>query len=573
MKLALVVIDDGSSPSGSVGGPFDDFDVVERATSEPAAVKRAVERALAAEPDLAATWDSRLGAPDAGALRGLATGPEARADAWHSGLRLGQAGRPALFDAVHPSWMLAHDPPTDRVASSWRLSLRACVFRPHLWRQLGGLDAGYAGLDGAALELGHRWLWGGAVLRHVPDLLPGPARPDDPPMPVDDVARFLIQRTGRFWATYAVVRGLLGRRAPRGLSGALWRRRGDRAVARRHLGDAEGPGTTTRAQPETPRPTVSVLIPTLDRYPYLDVVLEQLARQTAPVLEVLVIDQTAPERRRKAWATPAGLDVRVFERDRPGQSSARNVGLRAARGEVILFLDDDVEMDDDLVERHLDALAATGADASCGGQDEVGAGDAPPEFRHPRISDVFPTCNSALRRDALRGSGLFDLAFDHGARADADLGTRLYLSGALLRLSPSVSVLHHKAPAGGLRQHKARVATYAASRRSFVRHLPSVTEFYLALRYGGEVAAREVGWQRALGTLKARGPRGRRLAKLAWGMLLLPDTALRIVARARRARRLLVDYPQIPRLPTSPLDTDAAARREAEPSGAEGDAP
>ncbi|MEO1083256.1 MAG: glycosyltransferase family A protein [Acidobacteriota bacterium] len=561
MKLALVLLEDAASP-----GPADGFDAVERTPAEPAAVERAVERVLGSQPDLVVTWDRRLGDPDAGTFRALTTGPEARADAWHGGLKLGQTARPPLFDAVHPTWMLAHDPPVDVVASSWRLSLRACCFRTRLWRQLGGLDDAYAGLDGASLELGHRWLWGGAVLRHIPDLLTGPVPPDAAPMAIDDVARFLVQRTGRFWAAYAAVRGLLRRRSPRGILGALWRRRGDRTRPRRRLADGAAPASTA-VSPAAGRPTVSVLIPTLDRYPYLDVVLEQLARQTVPVLEVLVIDQTTPERRRTAWTPPAGLELKVFERNRPGQSSARNVGLLAARGEVILFLDDDVEMDTDLVERHLAVLNATGADASCGGQEEVGAGETPPEFKHPRISDVFPTCNAALRRDALRRSGLFDLAFDHGARADADLGTRLYLSGALLRLAPSVSVLHHKAPAGGLRQHKARVATYAASRRSFIRHLPSVTELYLALRYGGDGAAREVCWQRALGTLKARGTRGRRLAKLAWGLLLLPDTVSRIAARGRRARRMLERYPQIPQLlqgdEQQPLDASLARERGA----------
>ncbi|MEM1181523.1 MAG: glycosyltransferase family A protein [Acidobacteriota bacterium] len=554
MKLALVWIDGGGGstrprPRG------DGFAVAERSTSDPSAVSDAVERALSGSslenPGLVVTWDVRLGEPDAAAIRQLAAGRSARADVWHAGLRLGQAARPPLFDAVHPSWMLAHDPPSDVEATSWRLSLRAAVFRAEVWRELGGLDSGYAELDGAALELGHRWLWGGAVLRHVPTLLGESSSFKAPATPADDNLRFLVQRTGRVWATNATVRGLIARRAPAGALGALWRHRNDRALPQHHLPDRVE-GATSTDDGEEPAPTVTVLIPTLDRYPYLDVVLEQLARQTVPVLEVLVVDQTVEARRRKRWAAPPGLDLRVFERDRPGQSSARNAGLVAARGEVILFLDDDVEMTDDLVERHLEVLRTTGADASCGGQDEVGAGDVPPEFRHPRISDVFPTCNAALRRSALERSGLFDLAFDHGARADADLGTRLYLSGALLRLSPAVSVLHHKAPAGGLRQHKARVATYAASRRSLVRHLPSVTELYLAARYGGDRALTEVRWQRALGTLKAGGPIRRRLAKLAWGLLSLPDTCVRIAARSRRARSMLRDYPQIPRFRETP---------------------
>ena len=79
----------------------------------------------------------------------------------------------------------------------------------------------------------------------------------------------------------------------------------------------------------------------------------------------------------------------------------------------------------------------------------------PDAFTLRRASDVFPTNNTMLRKSALRLSGLFDLAYEHGPRADGDLGMRLYLSGARMLLDPEIRVLHHHAPSGGLRTHKA----------------------------------------------------------------------------------------------------------------------
>ena len=127
-------------------------------------------------------------------------------------------------------------------------------------------------------------------------------------------------------------------------------------------------------------------------------------------------------------------------------------------------------------------------------------GRCPPHSGSRGRRDVFPTNNTLARREALERSGLFDLAYDHGARADGDLGMRVYLSGSVMMLEPAISVLHHHAPRGGLRAHGARVVTYASSRRRIThRHLPEVTEIYRSLRYFSERQVRETIVQSAVG--------------------------------------------------------------------------
>ena len=111
-------------------------------------------------------------------------------------------------------------------------------------------------------------------------------------------------------------------------------------------------------------------------------------------------------------------------------------------------------------------------------------------------------------------------------------------------------VFHHRAPAGGLRTHKARLITYASSRRKLAqRHLPSVTEMYLAMRYLEAKEVRETIWLRVLGTFSARGGLLRRAAKCAVSMLLLPHTLWRMNKTGKVARQMLTNYPQIPTLP------------------------
>jgi glycosyltransferase involved in cell wall biosynthesis len=304
------------------------------------------------------------------------------------------------------------------------------------------------------------------------------------------------------------------------------------------------------------RPTVSVLIPTLDRYPQLFDLLDQLRRQEEKPLEIVVVDQTEAERRERDWpARYADLPLQVIRRDVAGQCSSRNAGLSALRGETVLFLDDDDRIPNDLIRCHLDFLASYGVDASCGVAEEVGAGALPPAYRLVRDSDVFPTNNSLLRTEALRASGLFDLAYDRGERADGDLGMRLYLAGKLLALNPAAAVVHLHAPRGGLRQHKARIVTRSASRHSlWQRQLLAPTEGYLWLRYFSPRQVNEALLIRTVSSL--RGARGgwRSLARILVMAVLLPDTWRQNQARLALGRELMWTHPTIPDLHPTPVE-------------------
>jgi glycosyltransferase involved in cell wall biosynthesis len=276
--------------------------------------------------------------------------------------------------------------------------------------------------------------------------------------------------------------------------------------------------------------------------------LEQLRRQTVRPLEIIVVDQTAAGERDTNWpARFADLPLQVIERDQAGQCSSRNAGLDLVRGGAVLFLDDDDEIPPDLVESHLDFLRRFGVDASCGVAEEAGAGHLPREFTFVRDSDVFPTNNTLLRTEALAFSGLFDLAYEKGERADHDLGTRLYLAGARLGLNPAAAVMHLHAPRGGLRSHKARVVTRSASRASLRdRHLIAPTEAYLWCRYFNEGQVNEALLIRTVGTLRGTGSGARRLARLAAMIFALPDTWRQNRARLAQGQALLHNYPFIP---------------------------
>ncbi len=91
-------------------------------------------------------------------------------------------------------------------------------------------------------------------------------------------------------------------------------------------------------------PSISVVLPTCDRTSFLSQAVDSVLAQLAPVTELLIIDDghedcAAPLGSR--LSSRARPTVHILPGPRRGPGAARNVGIRAARGELIAFLDDD----------------------------------------------------------------------------------------------------------------------------------------------------------------------------------------------------------------------------------------
>ncbi len=512
-------------------------------------------------------------------------------DVWHTGLLLGMRGLPGAIDFVQPTWMLNRDPEGNKVVTSWRLSLRACLIRTEVIRKMGWLRPEFKTLEAATLELGHRWISRGVLMRHVPELIVGgqktegrgqrtdgrrqTAEGSQPTtedrkngkalavdrglltmdgsqptgIPFEDELRFIQCRFGKKWVWWTLFRAIATRsKSLRAAVDAV------RIVLSEKKYQEPEPyrgysaqriaynvqSTEYGEQIKYSGAKVSVLIPTLNRYTYLEKLLENLRLQTVKPLEIIIVDQSHKEiRDPKFYQKFEDLPLQLIYQDEPGQCSSRNAGIQASKGEYILFLDDDDEVQPDLIAKHLATLEKFKCEVSSGVAREAGAGDLPENFRYLRQSDVFPTNNTMIRKKVLERSGLFDLAFNRKQRADGDLGVRVYLSGAQMILNPDISVLHHHASEGGLRQHKARVITYAASRQSlWKRQLPSDSEIYLGLKYFSESQVREFLWLKVLGTFSVRGGRIKKILKIVFALASLPWILVEIKKRVLSAREM-----------------------------------
>lgn len=223
--------------------------------------------------------------------------------------------------------------------------------------------------------------------------------------------------------------------------------------------------------------SLSVVIPTKDRADALARTLDALEAQDAgdAELEAIVIDNgssdgTIAQVRRRTGTLP----IRLLEQPRGGPAAARNAGVEAARGEVLLFLGDDTEpADEGLLRAHLGLHAA---------RPEPGYGvlgritwtprqpvtpfmrwleNGGPQFHYCRLepgpvdaASYFYSSHASLKRAIFEQVGGFDVRFPTAAVEDTELGVRLADGGLELDYHPELLVLHDHptTPAQSLRR-------------------------------------------------------------------------------------------------------------------------
>lgn len=487
-------------------------------------------------------WDSSLGQPNPNKVERIFNSP---GDLWHAGLKLGTAGKPELINYIQPTWMLNCDGQPDIASTSWRISLKACLINTDVLRQFQ-LNPLYSTLEGAALDWGLRLLKSGIIPRYIPDLL-DTYEIEDFTLPVEDEIRIIDTWSNRIWVKWAILNSIIAK--DKNITEVL------RAAMivfkeKKQTNNTKYYNRKFTKIDHNREYKIDVLIPTVQRYPYLRVLLNQLRQQTVKPTRIIIIDQTPFSEREYSLAEEFNdLPLHLIYLDTPGQCTARNAGITASQGDYILFLDDDVEIDPDTIIKHLEVIENLDAEVSAGTvhePDEVNKSSDTPIIQ---VSSVFPTDNVMINKGVLRRSGLFDLAYDHGARADGDLGMRLRLHGAIMIQNSSNDILHHHAPRGGLRIHGARVITAKQRKTShFSRNTPSVTELYLAKRYFSQKQVNSLIRILALATLKGGGKGILRHLSVIKNIILLPKTLIQIHINYNKAKQMLLHYPKIPLL-------------------------
>jgi len=220
---------------------------------------------------------------------------------------------------------------------------------------------------------------------------------------------------------------------------------------------------------------ISCIIPTLNRGRILCETVRMLGQQTYRPHDIIIVDQTAKqdsETERILDALIADKTIVRLRQSEPNASLARNSGARAATGDILLFLDDDISIEPDLLASYARAFSDTSVQAVAG---QILEGDAqtveilsksqtntetgwlyfPKNYSGRCETGWMASGNFAIRRERFFEIGGMDSNYKRGAfREESDFAMRFGKSGRRFLFEPNASIYHlgvAGAPEGGSR--------------------------------------------------------------------------------------------------------------------------
>jgi GT2 family glycosyltransferase len=238
-------------------------------------------------------------------------------------------------------------------------------------------------------------------------------------------------------------------------------------------------GTRLTAEPASPvaqesagpLETVSFVIPTFRRPDALATTLAAVARTDFPrdQLEVIVVDDDANTDTR-AVVERAGEQlpgIRYLSQQNRGAARARNLGAGEAQGDVLVFLDDDIVVEPEHVQRHLAALGdferalvnghwefspdvAAQLESTPFGRFRIGVerwvkdGIAKTPLDDGRLApETVTAANLSLERELFWRLGGFDETFPFAGYEDQEFSHRATQAGCQLVYDPAIRLLHN----------------------------------------------------------------------------------------------------------------------------------
>ncbi len=201
----------------------------------------------------------------------------------------------------------------------------------------------------------------------------------------------------------------------------------------------------------------SIVIPTYNRLPILQKCLKALVNQDLQAehrYEVVVVDDGSTDGTVE-WLLHQRPSVQLYEQAHQGAAAARNLGVKNAKGDTIIFIDSDLVVTDVFLSAHAEALTTAQARLKHGRIFTYGRVINTCNFDDPTtepytLTDFsaayFATGNVAIARHWLEEAGLFDEQFQQYGWEDLELGVRLKKWGLKLVKAPEAVGYHWHPP-------------------------------------------------------------------------------------------------------------------------------
>ena len=424
-------------------------------------------------------------------------------DLWHSSLD--QGFKNVYQDIIYQTavyWWYLNDFNNLNESVSWRVNPKEFVVRKEVWENnLKGFDTNYNGNFIKGLDIGYNLL---RNLSGIPLYIRGLYKPSENKVEISRLDTYIFYRKHfKIHHSYYMMnrKGLFA--FPKELSAYKQAKKKYKkqieciSVATRKLNSIQG------------KPTVSLVIPTMKRQKYAQILLEDHKNQTYPISQAVIVDATPKEERDLKYYQPEDFDFKIDVKwqTTKGSCRARNEAIELCKGDYIIFADDDIRIQPNFVENHIKLLQTYNADA-CNGLDVMA------ENVHQDLSDLknrlekleadnkrwkvgatalFSNANSCVSKEYVNKTIGNDINFDGGYGEDSDYGLRLLNTGAKVLFNPFSANLHLKPPVGGYRFWGAQAKIIGKKRKQqpweldnpvkYVRPVPSPTITYGLLKH------------------------------------------------------------------------------------------
>ena len=210
---------------------------------------------------------------------------------------------------------------------------------------------------------------------------------------------------------------------------------------------------------------VSVVIPTWNRADLLAQTLDKIETQTVPrdFYEIVVVDNESSDHTQAVLEQKSRTypNLRAFSQSKRGAAATRNTGIRAAKGEIVLFIDDDILAEPGLIEAHWRYHQAHRSSSIVGGVVTPWDNCKEPFLRYLRDRGIFNpysiacgpmdfsyyhTGNVSTARSVLNEVGGFNEQFAIYGMEDIELGYRIERHGSRIVHGPDAKAVHQYFP-------------------------------------------------------------------------------------------------------------------------------
>ena len=250
-------------------------------------------------------------------------------------------------------------------------------------------------------------------------------------------------------------------------------------------------------------PFVSVVIPTIGRAAVLEQTVDYLLQQSYQNYEIIIIDQSERSETGK-YENKSGIIKYVHIKER-SVTNARNVGIKKSKGDIILFLDDDIIPDNDLIFHHVKGHKDKNIGCVAGSVIEdpdiitnsniagctiTISGRGLMNFKSKNRQYIYAATggNMSLSKEAIKKTGFFDLRFRGSHQLEeTDYCYRLRKKGYSILYEPEALVEHLRIKTGGNRLSEPYQLIYYRLHNTVLFYAKNMNRLFLPLVFAAHV--------------------------------------------------------------------------------------